>query len=143
MGLINWSDGCFIHLWKPVCNCRSFVFSINMNTKCFAVSNLGIYNLFFGNLSVSIHFIWCIAVETSFRRGFCFIVFFTSESKVIWCFVNVSGSKSTMQSFNPFSTNVPLLYPLKTSENLLFSGVFKGYRSGTLVENGLRYVLAS
>ena len=39
--------------------------------------------------------------------------------------------------FNPFSTNVPLLYPLKTSENLWFSDVFKGYRSGTLVENGL------
>ena len=33
----------------------------------------------------------------------------------------------------PFSTNVPLLYPLKTSGNL----VFRGYRSRTLVENGL------
>ena len=38
---------------------------------------------------------------------------------------------------NPFSTNVPLLYSLKTSENLRFSDVFRGYRSGTLVENGL------
>ena len=37
---------------------------------------------------------------------------------------------------NPFSTNVPLLYPLKTSENFRFSDVFRGYRSGTLVENG-------
>ena len=37
---------------------------------------------------------------------------------------------------NPFSTNVPLLYPLKT-ENFRFSDVFRGYRSGTLVENGL------
>ena len=34
-------------------------------------------------------------------------------------------------------TNVPLLYPLKTSENRRFSDVFKGYRSGTLVVNGL------
>ena len=33
----------------------------------------------------------------------------------------------------PFSTNVPLLHPLKTSGNL----VFRGYRSRTLVENGL------
>ena len=41
-------------------------------------------------------------------------------------------------SINPFSTNVPLLYPLKTSENLRFSDVFRGYRSGTLVKNGLR-----
>ena len=39
--------------------------------------------------------------------------------------------------FNPFSTNVPLLYPLKISENLRFS-VFRGYRYGTLVENGLK-----
>ena len=33
---------------------------------------------------------------------------------------------------NSFSTNVPLLYPLKTSENR------RGYRSGTLIENGLK-----
>ena len=39
--------------------------------------------------------------------------------------------------FNPFRTNVPLLYPLKTSEKLQFPDVFKGYRSGTLVQNGL------
>ena len=39
--------------------------------------------------------------------------------------------------FNPFSTSVPLLYPLKTSENLQFS-VFRGHKSGTLVENGLK-----
>ena len=36
---------------------------------------------------------------------------------------------------NPFSTNVPLLCPLKTSENLSFSDVFKEYRCGALVEN--------
>ena len=35
------------------------------------------------------------------------------------------------------STNDPLLFPLKSSENLRSSNVFKGYRSGTLVENGL------
>ena len=40
---------------------------------------------------------------------------------------------------NPFSINVPLLYPLKTSENLRFSDVFRGYRSRTLFENGLNY----
>ena len=43
-----------------------------------------------------------------------------------------------VQSFiNSFSTNVPLLYPLKTSENLRFSNIFSRYRSGTLVENEL------
>ena len=39
--------------------------------------------------------------------------------------------------FNPFSANVPLLHPLKTSENLWFSDVFRGCRSRTSVENGL------
>ena len=37
---------------------------------------------------------------------------------------------------NPVSINGPLLYPLKSSENIRFS-VFRGYRSETLVENGL------
>ena len=41
-------------------------------------------------------------------------------------------------NINPFSTNVPLLYPLKTSENRRLFDVFRGYRNGTLVENGLR-----
>ena len=31
----------------------------------------------------------------------------------------------------PFSANFPLLYPQKTSDNLRFSDVFRGYRSGT------------
>ena len=39
---------------------------------------------------------------------------------------------------NPFSTNVALPYPLKTSEYPRFSNVLRGYRSGTLVENGLK-----
>ena len=33
---------------------------------------------------------------------------------------------------NTIHANVPLLYPLKTSENQRFSGVFRGYRNGTL-----------
>ena len=36
-----------------------------------------------------------------------------------------------------FSSNVPLLYPLKTSENRKSSNIFRGYRSGTLIENWL------
>ena len=44
--------------------------------------------------------------------------------------------------FNPFSTNIPFLYLLKTSENWRFSDVFRGYRSESLVENGLRMRLA-
>ena len=46
-------------------------------------------------------------------------------------------TSETFKLVNPFSTNVPFLYPLKISENLRFSDVFRGYRSVTLVENGL------
>ena len=38
---------------------------------------------------------------------------------------------------NPFHANVPFLCPLKTSENLWFSDVFRGYRNGTLAWKGL------
>ena len=45
-------------------------------------------------------------------------------------------------NINPFSTNVPLLYFLKTSENRGggVSDVFRGYRSGTLLENRLKSI---
>ena len=49
--------------------------------------------------------------------------------------------KLIIAGLNPFSANVPLLYPLETSENLRFSDVFREYRSGTLVENGLIIIL--
>ena len=39
---------------------------------------------------------------------------------------------------NPFLANVPILYPLRTPENFWFSGVFRGYKMGTLARNGLR-----
>ena len=42
-----------------------------------------------------------------------------------------------MQRFKQFQTNVPFIYPLKTSESLWFSDIFWGYRKGTLAWNGL------
>ena len=45
--------------------------------------------------------------------------------------------QKTLKQINPFLTSVSLLYTLKTSENFWFSEVFRQYRSGTLVENGL------
>ena len=39
--------------------------------------------------------------------------------------------------FNPYPPNVTFLHPLKTSENLRFSDVFRGYRNVTLGEYGL------
>ena len=44
---------------------------------------------------------------------------------------------SPFVSINPFLANVPILYPLKTPENLWFSGVFRRYKMGTLVRNEL------
>ena len=44
---------------------------------------------------------------------------------------------SRKETFNPFLASVPILYPLKTPENLWFSGVFRGYEMGTLARNGL------
>ena len=38
---------------------------------------------------------------------------------------------------NPFLASVPILYPLKISENQIFSGVFRGYRIRTFARNGL------
>ena len=38
---------------------------------------------------------------------------------------------------NLFPANVPILYPLKTPENQRFSGIFRGYKMGTLAGNGL------
>ena len=38
---------------------------------------------------------------------------------------------------NPFLTIALILYPLKATEKLWFSGVFRGYIIGTLARNGL------
>ena len=44
---------------------------------------------------------------------------------------------SIRKMVNPFSTNIPLLYPLKTLENWRISDVFRGHRKRTSFENGL------
>ena len=78
-------------------------------------------------------------------------------SKLVFPFLNINFTRDKSEFFmevnlgllnkglyfNTFSTNVPLLYTLKTSENPRFSDVFRGYRSGKLVENGLRGVNTS
>ena len=38
---------------------------------------------------------------------------------------------------DPFVTNAPILYPLKTSGNQKAFGVFKGYKMGTMARNCL------
>ena len=56
------------------------------------------------------------------------------KAAVLW---NTCEQLFEILFINPFSTNVPLLYALKISANRRFSDDFSGYRSGTLVENGL------
>ena len=57
--------------------------------------------------------------------------------------MSISESRFEIQNeiidgiLNPFLTNVPLLYPLKISENRVSSYAFRGYRGVTLVENWL------
>ena len=45
--------------------------------------------------------------------------------------------KEIVNFIKPFSTNVPFLNPLKTSENLRFPDIFRGFKGETMVENGL------
>ena len=49
-----------------------------------------------------------------------------------------SSTKVTIIPLTHFQTMFHFYTPLKTSENLRFSYVFRGYRSGTLVESGLK-----
>ena len=51
------------------------------------------------------------------------------------------GIEMNLHTFylNPFLTNVFFLYTLKTSENQIFSDVFRGYRSGSIYY-GIQFV---
>ena len=59
------------------------------------------------------------------------------QNFTMWKFAPLWNSFKSNTSINPFQTNAPFLYPLKTSENLQFSDVFRGYRKGTLAWNWL------
>ena len=48
---------------------------------------------------------------------------------------------SRLYQANPFHTTSLFLYPLKTSKNLCFSDVFRGYRKRPVAWNGLRNVI--
>ena len=56
-----------------------------------------------------------------------------------WILIMFSHS-SIRISFNPFHANGLFLYPLKKSENLWFSNVFRGYRKRPVAWNGLLLV---
>ena len=60
-----------------------------------------------------------------------------THNVLFFCFSKKKERKRILFIINPFSTNIPLLYPLKTLENRRFSDVFRGYRCATLIENEL------
>ena len=49
----------------------------------------------------------------------------------------IQVSKEHIDFINPYSPNATFPYSLKTSENLGFSDVFRGYRNKTFGEYGL------
>ena len=88
--------------------------------------------------------------RTPFHRNtsgelFLSIYIFPQKFSMVWRKILLNVSKflncELIWKLNQFSTNVPLLYSLKTSKNPRFSDVFRGYRSGTLVENRLVDIL--
>ena len=81
-----------------------------------------------------------ILVEPGKKLNNCFIMLAEMHSIVEMRKCTRLFLLNNFHAFNPFSTNVPLIYPLITSENQLFyqfSDVFSGYRSGTSVDNEL------
>ena len=70
-----------------------------------------------------------------FHYYFWIQVFFKNY---VIAFYKYENNAKTPLMLNTYATNVPLLNPFKKSENRRFSAVFRGCRSRTLVENGLR-----
>ena len=62
--------------------------------------------------------------------------FYMPTNQLIATKKGLTQTSSLTTYINPFSTNVLLLYLLKTSENLRFF-MFQGVYNETLVENGL------
>ena len=57
----------FMHLGKSVRNWKSLAVTTNMTVKIFTISNVSIYNFFFGNWNLRICLTWYVTVETSLR----------------------------------------------------------------------------
>ena len=51
--------------------------------------------------------------------------------------LNSYVAKKSGPFFNPCVADVPILFLLKTQENLSFSGVFRKHKIGALARNGL------
>ena len=90
--------------------------------------------------------LWEMKVYNMWRCGMIVIVacvtsYLWSKESLVLRLAMMRAMIGNQVLFNPFSFNVPLLYPLKTSENLRISDIFRGYGSGTLVEIGLAFTI--
>ena len=93
-----------------------------------------------GSAALICHTFWfCVCPELFTLPSFSIINhlpekahFFFQIQKQKW-----QSTKSQSTNLHPFQANVSFLYPLKTSENLWFSDVFRAYRKGALAQNGL------
>ena len=74
------------------------------------------------------------------KRGhkvFFLISRFAQIDQERFCCCQLYEYLSLVRNIDRFLTDVSILYPLKTLENPRFSGVFMGYKMGTLCGNGL------
>ena len=71
------------------------------------------------------------------NREILLIKIYAGISKILKKVHHLLKLRASNKSINLFLANVPILYPVKTPENFWFSGVFMGYKMGTLARNGL------
>ena len=82
---------------------------------------------FMCSLSFKIH------IHTAQKMKFSIKDFFSKCDQIR----SSSPAKWNYQGFNSFQGNVPFLYRLKTSEMLRFFDIFRRYKNGILVWNGI------
>ena len=92
---------------------------------------------------------WCdILTQKLWVFDFFFLLLLVLNLKrVLDCFLAmgrhkwVSRKKPSLIKFNSFPAKGPGLYSLKIPGNQRFSGVFRGYKTGTLARNGINKAL--
>ena len=86
---------------------------------------------------LDVHFIFCTVTNSSAFKQNSFIY-----EKKLFHFLNISMPFTNMKNFkfffNTFHATDLFWYPLKTSQNLWFSDVFRRYQKKSVAWNGLK-----
>ena len=134
--------------WYSVDNSRGFTFFIIEYSATTIVFFLTFYLFFVRKLWFKINeslYIALFAVSESIKKLlsihcvsiYLFSTFFSMDFTQ-WKSVGLPNTAwSWLINSKPFLSNVPILNPLKTPKNQKFSGVFRGYKMGTLAGNRL------